>query len=194
MIRHKNMVHSDEARKFKCPYDNCLSNGFIDNYHLKRHIKSVHEEEYVCTICFEKSQSHEGNTPNIKYRFKKKKQLAKHKLDVHENKNKFTCKLCSKNFTNQKQFDAHMSRHEDKIQKKNKQIVDLVDANKEEAKEIDFEDHELKLNILKSQSDSSPFQLDYDKRLSRIQSHERKLDYESGDNKASLIKVGINHR
>ena len=66
------MVHSDEARKYKCPYNDCLSNGFIDNYHLKRHIKSVHEEEFICTICDEQAKLQDSPKTSIKYRFKKK--------------------------------------------------------------------------------------------------------------------------
>ena len=109
------MVHSNEARKFRCPYDNCLSNGFIDNYHLKRHIKAVHDENFVCNIWMEKYQNgnENDNTPIPKYRFKKKKQLARHKFEMHEKPLSYTWKFCSKVFSVLKQytvFDIIQSR------------------------------------------------------------------------------------
>ena len=193
MIRHKNMVHSNEARKFRCPYDNCLSNGFIDNYHLKRHIKAVHDENFVCNICLEKYQNtiSEDNTPIPKYRFKKKKQLAKHKFEMHERPSSYTWKFWSKAFSVLKQYNNHMSKHEMRIEKKNKQILDLPESGKvEETKEENKNPSLFEFNVNKDkEQEKSSFIIDYRKRFKSSQSEERELLFEENDLKRRLSKV-----
>lgn len=188
------MVHSNEARKFRCPYDNCLSNGFIDNYHLKRHIKAVHDENFVCNIWMEKYQNgnENDNTPIPKYRFKKKKQLARHKFEMHEKPLSYTWKFCSKVFSVLKQYNSHMQRHENKFQKKNKQIVDLADAEKEE--ETKEQDDKPKLFELNEQNEVdhevNSFQIDGRKRAKSSQSEERLLLFDHNMNRR-LSKVKL---
>mmetsp|Transcript_22054 Transcript_22054/g.19621 ORF Transcript_22054/g.19621 Transcript_22054/m.19621 type:complete len:147 (+) Transcript_22054:312-752(+) len=121
-----------------------------------------------------------------KYRFKKKKQLAKHMLQIHENPAKFECKFCSKNFIKEKQYEVHMQRHEDKIQKKNMQIVDLSEQNtktdpaKEETKEIDFEDSAIKKSIesLLDKKNFSPFTLEFGKEY-KCSDSERSINFKN---------------
>ena len=191
MVRHKNMVHSDQARKFKWPYEECLSNGFIDNYHLRRHIKSVHEEEFVCQICQEQSQNcvDDKNTSFPKYRFKKKKQLAKHRVDVHNKRANFECKFWSKGFVNEKTFTTHVKRHEDKMLRKNKQMVDINFPDQfEEWKEHNLQD--TKNDIWEDlHEDDSLFKLESQKRFKVSDSIEQMLSISEKDNKLADFKV-----
>ena len=114
MKRHLNMVHNDCARKFKWEYPDCPSNGFIDNYHLRRHIKSVHNKEFVWNIWEDENKLLNPENP-IPFRFKKKNQLKKHMEQIHADPAQFQCKFWSKSFNKQKKFEAHMQRHEEKI-------------------------------------------------------------------------------
>ncbi|CAI2366980.1 unnamed protein product [Moneuplotes crassus] len=202
MTRHKNMVHSDEARKFKCSYPDCLSNGFIDNYHLRRHIKSCHEEKYVCKICEEETTMLPPGTEQIKFRFKKKKQLAKHMEQIHENSNKKECKYCNK-LISKRQYQAHIKKHEHKIEK-NMIILDITEKSSEvplpkaeehkqpeEKKETDFEDKQLQEKILSLQArkEDSVFMAQFRKRFKSSDSEHSYYKYDNINSRPSSMKL-----
>lgn len=107
----------------------------------------------------------------IKFRFKKKKQLAKHMEQVHGTSNKKECKYCNKLITT-RQYEAHLKKHEQKIEK-NMIILDLTEKSSEsvlkaeEKKEVDFEDKQLKEKIMKLQAknENSAFMAQFRKRF-----------------------------
>lgn len=171
-----------------------MSNGFIDNYHLKRHIKAVHGEEFVCQPCYVKasSVSKDEDTTNIKFRFKKKKQLAKHKIEVHEKTTSYACKYCSKNFVKEKQYDTHMKRHEEKIQKKNKQILELVDNSPSEEEKDGMIDPEFPVNFPGITQTQNPLdKLGLRKRFKSSDSDDQPLIWEDVEPKFTSTKVRI---
>ena len=160
---------------------------------MKRHIKAVHDKNFACDVCLEKYQSStpEDNTPITKYRFRKKKQLAKHKFEMHERPSSYMWKFWSKVFSVLKQYNNHVSKHEMRIDKKNKQILDLPESKKvEETKEENKNPNLFELNGNKdNEQEKSPFIIDYRKRFKSSQSEERELLFEENDLKRRLSKV-----
>ena len=71
------------------------SNVLQKQWHLKQHIKDVHQDaKYNCQVC------------NINT--KKKSNLTRHML-VHANVRLFTCDLCPKQFARKSHLDEHKS-------------------------------------------------------------------------------------
>jgi len=118
-----------------------------------------------------------------KFRFKKKKHLHKHRFEMHEKPVSYSCKFCSKNFSVLKQFNTHVKRHEEKIQRKNKQLYEIPDKRKEAKETSQFQMADLSFNA------ESPFNIELRKRFKSSESEKRVLLFEDENVKRRLSKV-----
>uniref|UniRef100_A0A8D9EDI4 Zinc finger protein 268 n=1 Tax=Cacopsylla melanoneura TaxID=428564 RepID=A0A8D9EDI4_9HEMI len=84
----------EEAGEFAC--DLC-EKTFVDNFHLKRHVKTHSEKVYTCTHC------------NIEYSVKR--EYNRH-MKIHDGVKTLLCSVCSKTFTDRVKFNRHMRAHE----------------------------------------------------------------------------------
>jgi len=90
--RHK-LSHQIDGKKFHCPILDCASAGFVDNYHLRRHIEQVHNSPIKCNEC--------------SIRFEKKWLLAKHKWLFHKVPAPYECHECGKPFFVASRYQKH---------------------------------------------------------------------------------------
>lgn len=93
----------------------------------------------------------------------------------------------------------HIKRHEEKFQKKNKQLVEIIDTTQnEESKEISFEDSNIKSfmnnppEVGNKSSAGSPFKLEQRKRVRTSDSQEEMI-FIQDDKEFSDFKVNLTH-
>lgn len=96
-LKRHSKIHNKTTHEYKCPYEDCLSLGFIDNSHLKRHISKMHENPHKCLQCSVK--------------FVKKIMLMKHMTMSHKVPPPFSCETCQKSIYSHGQYEHHMNRH-----------------------------------------------------------------------------------
>lgn len=111
------LSHDPNGKKFHCPHPDCASIGFVDNYHLKRHIACVHDSPIKCKIC------------NIC--FEKKYLLSKHQHLQHGILPEFKCENCQKYHYNEAYYREHI-RNCKQIQNHDKKCDNL---NEEKTKQ-----------------------------------------------------------
>ncbi|CAI2373786.1 unnamed protein product [Moneuplotes crassus] len=109
LTRHYSCVHGgDAARKYKCPYPGCTSPGYVESYHLARHIESVHEK-LECNMCLST--------------FTKKNALEAHLVEDHGVDPPFICIVCNAYFFREKVFEMHIKKHETSKPAKPKNVI-----------------------------------------------------------------------
>ncbi|QPC74252.1 hypothetical protein HYE68_005004 [Fusarium pseudograminearum] len=86
------------SRPFKCPYDGC-DKDYIEDKHLKQHIKAVHtlERKHVCTK--------EGCGKS----FVTGTRLKRHQA-VHEGEERFRCQDCGQSFRKKETLSKHVRK------------------------------------------------------------------------------------
>ena len=99
-LKRHSLSHDPEGKTFMCPHLECTAGGFVDSYHLKRHIACVHDAPIKCMEC--------GIT------FEKKWLLLKHRHITHGEIVPFTCEICGKDFYTSAHYHEHMQREGDK--------------------------------------------------------------------------------
>ena len=89
--------HEVNRKKFHCPYIDCTSIGFVDNYHLRRHMDQIHNLPIMCNIC--------------SFRFDKKWLLTKHKHLIHNEPAPYQCDKCNSPYYTLVRYQAHLAKN-----------------------------------------------------------------------------------
>eukprot|EP00826_Nyctotherus_ovalis_P006615 TRINITY_DN11585_c0_g1_i2.p1 TRINITY_DN11585_c0_g1~~TRINITY_DN11585_c0_g1_i2.p1 ORF type:complete len:194 (-),score=24.95 TRINITY_DN11585_c0_g1_i2:64-645(-) len=94
-LKRHELSHAIDGKKFHCPHIDCSSVGFVDNYHLRRHVEQVHNSPIKCDMC--------------SIRFEKKWLLAKHKHFFHKESAPYQCDRCQRPFFTASRYQGHVA-------------------------------------------------------------------------------------
>lgn len=95
-LKRHSLTHIPDGKSYKCPHADCASGGFVDNYHLKRHIRCVHDSPIRCFEC--------------NMNFEKRWLLAKHRHFIHSEVPQYKCEECKEYFYTSAHYHDHIQK------------------------------------------------------------------------------------